>query len=589
MKLSHFLPSFFTRKLFIKNLLLLLLPLLIPLAILGSMSILITQNYVKEDINNNNLKLIQQVIDNIELTFSDLDSLSLIFKEYPDVITRLKPILNNPTVSLDDLAALNLIKSYLGASANAKSYIHSIYVYYNNGADQYLSSNDGIVTFANSLDTEWYGHFLKADNQTNIWTEPRVIKKYEFEEKGTPVITMYKKLFPIDGVLVLNIRSDAIQKVLSNAAAMPGQYNIIFDEHNHPLLSDGLAALSDIRFEELLSSQHNFFTWKSGGKDYMVTKQVSKRLDWTVLSIVPQESIYKIPFQLSTLSLSLCAVSFILGLILTFFFTVRNYNHIFSIVSILDSAEKGNPLPSLPNRINDEYGYIIHNILKTFIEQSYLKFQLSERKYKQKTLELLALQSQINPHLLYNTLNAIYWEVMKFTGKPNQANYMIEHLTDILQYSLSDPEQNVILAKEVKYTESYIQIQKFRYQDKFDVRWEYDEEVLALPVTKLIFQPLIENCIYHGINEKEGKSGIKIKIARTGSLLNITVIDNGVGITPDKLLQIRDKLQKDGEYTDHIGLYNTNKRLKLNYGDTYGLNIRSKRSLGTIVYITIPI
>jgi two-component system sensor histidine kinase YesM len=274
---------------------------------------------------------------------------------------------------------------------------------------------------------------------------------------------------------------------------------------------------------------------------------------------------------------------------LTFFLTKRNYNNLLSIITTFESAENGEPLPALPSRVNDEYSFILQNVIKTFIEQSYLKVQLSEKKYRLKTMEFVALQSQINPHFLFNTLKTIFWKSISLTGDQNEVSNMIEHLSDILHYSLGNYEKTVTLAEEIKSVQSYIEIQKVRYKDKFRVIWQYDDALTKYSVLKLLLQPLIENCIYHGIKEKEGFSYIKIKMALVKSNILITIIDNGLGIKPDTLSEIRKKLSEDGEYTEHIGLSNTNKRLKLTYGDEYGIVIRSKYGLGTVIYITIPV
>ncbi|MBD0378795.1 sensor histidine kinase [Paenibacillus sedimenti] len=285
----------------------------------------------------------------------------------------------------------------------------------------------------------------------------------------------------------------------------------------------------------------------------------------------------------------LLLVSFLFGGGLTYYLTRKNYRDVKSIVTILESAENNKPLPALPSRIKDVYSFIIHRILKNFIEQNYLTIQLSERKYKAQAMELIALQSQLNPHFLYNTLETINWKIASLTGKPGNLNKMVENLADILRYALEGHNKPVILQKEIAYTLSYIDIQKVRYQDKFDVIWEYEESVKKYNVPKLILQPLIENSIYHGIKVKEGRCRIKIKIWKTGELLHVAVIDNGLGIDKERLAQIKDDLKRDIGETDHIGLYNTHKRLKLLYGESFGISIRSKYGRGTAVYLTIPI
>jgi two-component system sensor histidine kinase YesM len=288
-------------------------------------------------------------------------------------------------------------------------------------------------------------------------------------------------------------------------------------------------------------------------------------------------------------TLILLLVSFILGLILTFYLTRKNYKQISNIISIIDSAKNNQAIPEINSNTKNEFNYIIENLITTFIEQHYLKIQLSERKYKLENMELIALQSQINPHFLYNTLHTIYWEVIKVAGSNSKPIKMIENLSDILNYSLTTPCNNVSVEDEIRYTKTYLDIQMIRYADKFDVIWAYKENVKPISTIKLLIQPLVENCIYHGINNKEGKSKIKIKISRADDLLTLVIIDNGIGINSENLKVMKDKLDLDDEHSNHIGLFNTNKRLKLTYGDDFGLHINSKLGLGTVIYIRIPI
>jgi two-component system sensor histidine kinase YesM len=148
----------------------------------------------------------------------------------------------------------------------------------------------------------------------------------------------------------------------------------------------------------------------------------------------------------------------------------------------------------------------------------------------------------------------------------------------------------VTLKTEIAVTLNYIEIQMIRYKEKFHVIWEYEEEIVKYNVLKLIFQPLIENSLYHGIKEKEGKCCIKIRISVKKSQLHIVVIDNGIGIMPERLVEVRKLLESNNlDHLRNIGLLNTQKRLKLTYGENYGIHLRSKFGWGTAVYITIPI
>lgn len=578
---------------FIKRLSLLLIPLLFPILILGFISVFMTQQYLNLEINKNNLNLLVQTKKNVELVLNELDSLMLNFDSNPNMVVKLKKILKDPNLTLEDINSLDIIKNFLDSTANAKPYVHSIYIYFANDHNQFISTNDFLSKLNFSNDISWYGSFLKHryDNK-KMWTESRQIKTNFFDT--ITVLTMYRKLYSPgiergNGVIVLNISPNYMENLLNNLSIHSDQSILILNENNHIIFKNNeLDHLRDIDIDIINNSKNTSFILNTSNNSYIVSHLISERYGWKYVSIIPRRTLYEIPLMLEKVIFYLIVCSLILSVLITYFITKKNYKYLQNIFLIFDAAENGLPLPPLPSRVKDEYGYIMQNIIKTFVQHNYLKMQLSERKYKIQAMELSALQSQMNPHFLFNTLQTIYWKVCGLTGNLNEANTMIENLSDILRYSLESNDINVTLEEEIKNTKCYIKIQKIRYKDKFDVIWEYDESITQLKIVKLILQPLIENSIYHGIKEKEGKSCIKIKILHIRNCIKLAVIDNGLGITPSKLEEIRKKLNTDEEHFDHIGLFNTNKRLKLTYGEPFGVKVRSKFGLGTAIYIYIP-
>jgi two-component system sensor histidine kinase YesM len=170
----------------------------------------------------------------------------------------------------------------------------------------------------------------------------------------------------------------------------------------------------------------------------------------------------------------------------------------------------------------------------------------------------------------------------------NEVTYMIEHLSSMLRYSLADPTELIRLEEEISNVKSYLAIQSIRYKNLIRVRWEYNESVLNLGAIKLLIQPLVENSIYHGIKEQENPGEILIVIEEEQDILNITVADTGIGIPVDILKNIQEQLNKSNDQFEHIGLYNTNRRIKLRFGESYGIMIESEAGFGTIVRINLP-
>src|SRR5512143_3977858 len=207
-----------------------------------------------------------------------------------------------------------------------------------------------------------------------------------------------------------------------------------------------------------------------------------------------------------------------------------------------------------------------------------------------KKAELRALQAQINPHFLYNTLDTIIW--MAEAQKTEQVIEIVSALSSFFRLSLSKGRDWITIAEELERTRSYLTIQKMRYRDIMDFKIEADDEVLNNTILKLILQPLVENALYHGIKNKRGGGTIVVRARQKNeNEILLEVEDDGIGFTPEKLTQLQAELADDsGEMKLESGfaIGNVNKRIRLYYGRQYGLSIRSEYNTGTCATLVIP-
>jgi two-component system sensor histidine kinase YesM len=215
--------------------------------------------------------------------------------------------------------------------------------------------------------------------------------------------------------------------------------------------------------------------------------------------------------------------------------------------------------------------------------------KVKEQENLQKA-ELRALQAQINPHFLYNTLDTIIW--MAEAQKTEQVIEIVSALSSFFRLSLSKGKDWITIGEELERTRSYLTIQKMRYRDIMDFRIEADEEVLDNTILKLILQPLVENALYHGIKNKRGGGVIIVRARqRNNEEVLLEVEDNGIGLVPERLQLLRAELADDtGEMKMESGfaIGNVNKRIRLYYGRQYGLSIRSEYNTGTCATLVIP-
>lgn len=578
------------RKFFRKNLLSILIPCLIPLLILGSLSIIISDQYIQQEAERNQENMLNQFNELIQIIASEVDSLSLSFDKEPKIAAKLKTILTKTGYSYEELETLFYLKNIIEVPANSKPYIHSIYVYHDNEDGRFLSSREGLVQLPSFYDTSWYPNYNSQKNATDIVSEVRDIRQFASEEPSTKVVSLYKQLnmggsVASNGVIVVNILPAYFEKYYGAISEVPDRSFYITDKDDQIIMQSEVPKVAAL-IPSLNLKESSEIVQINEGNLHIAAKKTN-RLGWNLISVIQKQALYRLPLTLIVTITVLSLVSIIICSMVAIWLTRKNYRQVHGIIHILESADSTDPTERAPDRIQDIYELIIKNIVETFVEQKYLKVQLSERKYKMQALEFKALQSQINPHFLYNTLNSIYWKSFQLSNSPNVACHMIELLSEILQYSLDTSAETVTLGEEISHIRSYVEIQQMRYKERFEVIWDGVELFEDCEAIKFSLQPLIENSIQYGM-EARSFLRIKVKFRMKDSFLKVTVIDNGPGIDEDRLRLLRSSLTLEAELTGHLGLSNTNKRLVLRYGESCGIKLQSKKGISTAVTVVFP-
>lgn len=237
----------------------------------------------------------------------------------------------------------------------------------------------------------------------------------------------------------------------------------------------------------------------------------------------------------------------------------------------------------------DELTYILQTIQRTADVRKDVDKELAERVRLLKKAQTVALQSQINPHFLNNTMETINWTAIELLGGKNEISKMAGSLSKMLRMTLENSDTVVPVGEEIRHSMYYLEIQKIRYEDKFDVVWKIAPEVESCRIIRVVLQPLIENAIYHGIKPLTNKGLLTIRGYLNGETAELSVEDNGLGMTPEELNRLRENINGDViKESAHIGLSNVNQRIRLYYGNEYGLIIDSREGVGTRVTIRFP-
>lgn len=274
---------------------------------------------------------------------------------------------------------------------------------------------------------------------------------------------------------------------------------------------------------------------------------------------------------------------------LTIRWIFRPYGRVQRVLFRFLEGQTVEELFALPTPLTPEMPQVLEKLSVSLDRQTQLRNAMKQAEY-------LALQNQINPHFLYNTLEAIRGDAL-LSGMQTIVD-VAEALAIYFRYTISRVNQLVTLADELRNAESYFAIQKYRYGDRLDMRIQYDPEdapLLDCHLPKLTLQPIIENAITHGLEPKVQPGLVRIRFEGTASRLLITISDNGVGVSPAELDTLLERLARTSpDYIEEsykeggIALLNVNNRIRLLFGEQYGLTMHSTQGLGTDVIITLP-
>lgn len=293
---------------------------------------------------------------------------------------------------------------------------------------------------------------------------------------------------------------------------------------------------------------------------------------------------------LRVITISLITVTVLLGvIILMSFYIPAGITRPISVLSkVTDQVAKGDLTVRAEVDAGAEVG-VLSDSLNTMIDKiNELLSQVTSEQIRLRNAELELLQSQINPHFLYNTLDTIVW--LAEAGDEKKVVSMVGSLSDFFRTSLNQGKEIIPVSEELLHVKSYLDIQQVRYQDILEYEIDVPSELGYYLIPKITLQPLVENALYHGIKNKRGKGKITIAGKKEDTFFVLTVSDNGIGMTEERLLQIKESLvNKNLETSGIYGLYNVNERIILKFGEDYGLDIESNYGEGTVITVKLPI
>lgn len=308
----------------------------------------------------------------------------------------------------------------------------------------------------------------------------------------------------------------------------------------------------------------------------------------SIVNILPSDFAWKKLAGLRDEMIMMLAISLAAGIVITIVISLLFNKRIKMLIRYMRRVQRGDLDIKIPVRSKDEIGQlsIIFNEmchkLNNFIKREYFA------EINRKNSELEVLQSQINPHFLYNTLESIKMKAV-MEGQ-EEISSMLTTLGSIFRWNVKTKDKIVRIEDEIEYISSYLELIKYRFDGNLDVQIQIGNNILNLGIPKLLLQPIVENSVVHGISNIEGLGRIVINAGVEGNLLNISVMDNGVGMEEEELQELSSDLDEVGNNRDYyrIGIKNVHDRIRLIFGNDYGVSISSAKDRGTTVNIRIP-
>ena len=577
---------------------------IIPIIVLSLFSyrnISVTLRENTSDLTQNSLK---QIDDNLHIWLESYEDLLYQIYTDDDMVKWVDSINVGEDVSLNK----NQMRRYIQGLLNTKDYIRSITI---------ITENGTTITYdqltAATYKTSWLDNFSMSASA--IYAE--VASDYNMHifptEYGTQFagndyyfmhiahrIIDYKDLDKKSGIVVISIDEELLQKICAGVEQENSSFNtnFIVDQSGRVIAFNDQSVIGTEVTDKKRSTQEKIndyidFTKKQGMYETKYTSVYTfedKSLGWDIVNVTSQRKLIDSLENQIIVTVLLSLALFAVAMLMTALMSKQLISSVNEIINAMKVTRNGNMSTRVP--INSKMPVEIESIavefndmlekLQTAIQKEWLAGQ------RKKEAQIIALEAQINPHFIYNTLDTINWMAID-RGEYDISN-TINALATILRYAIVDSNAEVYVKDEIEWLKKYVYLQQYRLKNTFVCRIDAEPEALKDKVHKMLLQPFVENAIIHGLKEHEGEALLTVCIKEINEKLMISITDNGVGMSPQMINEFNSMMLAEGiETTKHIGIGNAITRLRMYYGDNVHIEIDSELGKGTEIRILLSI
>ncbi|MCM3129693.1 sensor histidine kinase [Paenibacillus provencensis] len=563
---------------------------IVPLVVLGLFAFDTAARISEEKATLSGIDYLKQLEANLRFMLQDVDNLSIYLIGERDIQDYL-------VQNEDQEEERQEIIGRMTNLAASKSYIASIVI-----KPEHFSAD---LTTAN-----WYEADTPEEQLTPIrekhWSPVYRILNYAGEQH---VMTLTRPIRSIHnykhlGWLSISLSEKDISHRLAEKDFARGSGRIELIDSNGVILSSPDKTQLGIRIEDQYPGLLSMLNQGNNGSVVYGEKQEKRTImyvrepstGWTLIGSIPYDLYREENRYILTITAVAVAMSVLISACLAWATVRRITRPLLLLTRHLYRINPHEPLPHFTVTTEDEIGKLgqSYNMLGAHIEQ--LKQDLIREEARKKEADMHALQAQINPHFLYNTLASIHW--ISLMAKEKRIADMVEGLSQFLRISLNQGKEYCPVSQEIDHIRQYVRVQNIRYPDKFKIQYMVDPELENKWMLKLLLQPLIENAMIHGLNKKEGPGSILIMVRQEQKRMGFLILDDGAGMSMNRLADVRKMIEapkhRDESISDRVnegsyGLRNVNERLLLHYGPDAHLEIDSREGGGTRIAFTIPI
>lgn len=582
----QYLQDYRYNSILIKNLIIILIVLMTSFTIIMFLVMNQMTKSISKEVGTMSVNILSKTQERMDTVMRNVVQISGNLSLDDDVMVTLLPDSRQLIQHNSVQAVMEQMKTYVSVI----DYIDSIYIY--SSKNDYIITEKGIEFLEDFKDLTWYENLTER-----IYEPSRMITHIEDDQDVISYIQPIR-LTQLEflGGIIINIDVDKLDELVISNNENGSENLMIVDERNNIIFSADkdylLKKVNTLNYYDLyLEERDGYQLIEENGEDMVLTIASSKYFKWKYVSTVPLSRYDKYQDEFSNFFLLLIILIVLISCSAAVFISFYCYAPVMNILNLLKNPSLYKKRFELDESFRkDEAQEIGLNIIRNMYSNQQIQ---DEMKYYIKAIDraqLTALQAQLSPHFLFNTLENIRWRIIdEFKGDNKIANSILK-LSEILRISIDNELQIITIRDEIENTKNYIEILQLRYEDKLQVNWDIDEGALDIKIVKISLQPIIENAVYHGIKPLRGLGIINIVVQKLVESVQIKVTDNGVGMSEDELYGLNQDLgEKYLLKEDHIGIRNVNQRLKLLIGDKTFMKIQSQLGVGTSVLMEIPI